>query len=241
MPPPRGSSILLCALYLLLGGGAFGFLDGGSIDFDRLPATFLADYLAFEAQAGNECAAMSMHHRQAVIALDRIAREWNMAGVDWRTDGGSHAEQDDTSVLQGADIEKEIDHPARTTNAGGANIGPPREMPREVTDVTTGQHHEAAAMTTDNTPVHHLSGTNASRFLTDNADGDCPSTCFGASCEGWTNTCSELENAYGCDCGGCVCPTAPLIIIMSSESGTASVATFESLQGAMLNATRINT
>ena len=33
--------------------------------------------------------------------------------------------------------------------------------------------------------------------------GDCPATCAGETCDHWSNTCSELEYDYGCDCSGC--------------------------------------
>jgi hypothetical protein len=126
----------------------------------------------------------------------------------------------------------------RSNSVSGAQFYSAPAMPRDVAEASTAPQHQAV-LSDNNVPTHHNpSGTNASRFLTDNATGECPSTCFGASCDGWTNTCSELESAYGCDCGGCICPTAPLII--SSESGTVSVATFESLQGAMLTASLIN-
>ena len=36
-------------------------------------------------------------------------------------------------------------------------------------------------------------------------DGDCAATCFGYSCDGWDNSCAELEAAYGCSCVGCTC------------------------------------
>ena len=69
-------------------GGAFSFLDDGIIDLNRLPASLLANYLAFEEEAGTECLALSMRHRRVIIALDRIANEWNESaqGVDWKTD-----------------------------------------------------------------------------------------------------------------------------------------------------------
>ena len=69
---------------------------------------------------------------------------------------------------------------------------------------------EASGMSADGTST-------ISRFLLmDNATTDCPSTCFGANCDGWAITCSELESVYGCDCGGCVCP--PTLIINSESS-----------------------
>jgi hypothetical protein len=33
----------------------------------------------------------------------------------------------------------------------------------------------------------------------------CPATCDGQNCDYWVETCSELENTYGCDCTGCDC------------------------------------
>ena len=38
---------------------------------------------------------------------------------------------------------------------------------------------------------------------------ECPSTCFGYTCDYWSNMCIEMESSYGCDCYGCDCPTDP--------------------------------
>lgn len=37
------------------------------------------------------------------------------------------------------------------------------------------------------------------------AGGVCEETCYGYSCDYWSNGCDELESAYGCDCSSCCC------------------------------------
>ena len=52
---------------------------------------------------------------------------------------------------------------------------------------------------------------------------ECAASCFGYTCEYWSNTCDELESAYGCDCSGCICyepSTSPTV----SDEPTASPA-----------------
>ena len=39
----------------------------------------------------------------------------------------------------------------------------------------------------------------------------CAPSCYGSSCDSWSNTCAELELAYGCDCSGCDCPVTPAV------------------------------
>lgn len=49
--------------------------------------------------------------------------------------------------------------------------------------------------------------------------GQCPATCYGYTCDHWTNTCADLEDNYGCVCAGCDCITAaPSVSVMPSAS-----------------------
>ena len=62
------------------------------------------------------------------------------------------------------------------------------------------EHEMEAIMKTD---------TSSGRQLT--LGGSCPSTCWGSSCDYWTQaanggwTCYENEHDFGCDCSGCAC------------------------------------
>ena len=85
----------------------------------------------------------------------------------------------------------------------------------------------------------------AARALTTTRElssGDCSSTCYSFSCDDWSNTCSELENQYGCDCDGCskcaptVTPTpAPTTAAPTTcwPSFQCTVSTFDELKAAI--------
>ena len=61
----------------------------------------------------------------------------------------------------------------------------------------------------------------------------CPATCFGYTCDDWTNTCAEMEDSYGCVCAGCDCITAaPSASAMPSASPAPTRICFDTDGGA---------
>ena len=68
-------------------GWSRAVFDG--IDPARLSAALRTDYVAFEAEAGAECVALSWQHRQVLIALNELRREQNATSTGDRTERGS--------------------------------------------------------------------------------------------------------------------------------------------------------
>ena len=55
------------------------------------------------------------------------------------------------------------------------------------------------------------------------ASGNCPSTCYGASCDYWVAsgyTCDTMTKTYKCDCSGCSCGAAVPSAAPIKSSGT---------------------